>query len=154
MENLSKIIVIRLKEQRYGVDIRHVRSIERLEHITPIPRTSSFIKGMIKLQEQIIPIIDLKERLHLDEIGPTDDTRILIVSMNDMPVGLIVDAATDVLDIDPSIIDNAPAIVGEISSTYTFGVAKLPEELLVLLNVGEILSLEELTEVKEVIEQA
>lgn len=153
MEQLSKVIVLKLKEQRYGIDIQHVLSIEKLEHITPIPRTPSFIKGIIELHNQVIPIIDLKERLDLGQTVKTEETRILIVSMNNVPVGLIVDAATDVLDIDLAVIDETPAIVGEVSTTYIQGVAKLTDELLVLLNVSQILSIEELNEVKKVIEE-
>lgn len=153
MENLSKVIVLKLREQRYGIDIQNVLSIEKLDHITSLPRTSPFIKGIIELHDQVIPIIDLKERLDLGTTIKTEETRILIVSMNDIPVGLIVDAATDVLDIDSAIIDEAPAIVGEVSTTFIQGVAKLKDELLVLLNVGQILSIKELKEIKKVIEE-
>lgn len=152
MEKLKKVIVLKLKEQRYGVDIQNVLSIEKLEKVTPIPRTSQFIKGMINLHNQIIPLIDLKERLRIGKTVSAEETRIIIVGINDIPVGLIVDSATDVLDIDSDLIDDAPAIVGEVSATFINGVAKLPDELLILLNIDHILSLEELNEVKKVTE--
>lgn len=102
MENDMKLIVFRIKNERYGVDLQQVRSIERLQTITMVPQTPNFIKGVINLRGEITPIIDLNERLNRVKTSLTDETRILIIQIENVQVGLIVDAATDVLDIDPS----------------------------------------------------
>lgn len=151
MDDLSKVIVFELKEQKYGIDIKEVHYIERLDNITGVPRTSAFIKGLINLRGQVVPVIDLQERLHIGEAAYTDETRVLIVKLQDVQLGLIVDRATDVIDIESKIIEPTPQIIGEVSSAFLKGVAKLESGLLVLLDLESILDLEELNEVQEVI---
>lgn len=148
-----KVIVFTLKEQRFGVNVQQVVSIEKLQKITEVPRTSDFIKGVIHLRGETIPIIDLKERLQITKTETTDDNRILIVQVDDVQVGLIVDSATDVLDINTESIEPAPKMIGGVHETYLHGVANLDKELLILLDLERILDLEETNEVKEVIEE-
>lgn len=153
MSEISKVIVFQLNDQQYGVGIQQVRSIEKLQNITKIPNTSDFIKGVINLRGEVIAIIDLRERLNITQTEITDHTRILIVSIDGVQIGLIVDSATDVLDIDPTVIDPSPEIVGEIDVTFVQGVAKLENRLLILLDLARVLSFNEIDEVKEVIEE-
>ncbi|MFZ3577036.1 chemotaxis protein CheW [Virgibacillus sp. DJP39] len=152
MEEFLKVIVFQLKEQQYGVDIQHVRSIERLNEVTKVPGTSEFIKGVINLRGDITPIVDLKERLQIGSTSITGETRVLIVDVNNVQVGLIVDSATDVIDIDPNVIEDAPKIIGGVNEAFISGVAKLESKLLILLDFECILNLEELNEIQEVIE--
>lgn len=151
MEEISKVIVFQLKDQQYGVDIQQILSIERVEHITAIPNTSDFIKGVINLRDEVIAIIDLRERLNINQKDFTDHSRILIVNNDQVQIGLIVDSATDVLDIDPSVVDPSPQIVGDIDVTFVKGVAKLEEGLLILLDLASVLDFNEIEEVKEVV---
>lgn len=151
MDEISKVIVFDLKGQQYGVDIKQIRSIEKLQNITTVPNTSKFIKGVINLRGEVIAIIDLRERLHIDVADITEETRVLIVNMDEVQVGLIVDAATEVLDIDPATIDPAPKVVGDVDITFVNGVAKLDERLLILLDLERVLNFKEIVEIKEAI---
>lgn len=151
MEEISKVIVFRLKEQQYGVDIQQVRSIEKLQNITTLPNTSNFMEGVINLRGDVIAIIDLRERLHIGKTDITEETRILIVNMDQVQIGLIVDSATDVLDIDPTSIDPTPQVIGDVDVTYVKGVAKLGERLLILLDLERVLNFSEITEVQKAI---
>lgn len=152
MEGQSKVIVFRLEDQEYGTDIQKIRSIERLEEVTRIPNVPEFIKGVINLRGEVIPIIDLKERLKLGQAVPTTDTRVLIVEIDDIQLGVIVDAATDVIDIDSSMVDPATSIMNGIHGAYLKGIAKLNNRLLILLNLERVLSNEEINDVKETVE--
>jgi purine-binding chemotaxis protein CheW len=139
-----KVIVFRLVDEEYGVEVSQVRSIEKMQSITRVPRTPSFVKGVINLRGVVTPIIDLKTRFSLGEEEYTDATRIIIVAVDDMEVGLIVDAANDVIDIATSSIEPPPGVVGGITATYLRGVAKLDDRLLILLNLDKVLSNEEI----------
>ncbi|MDY0406823.1 chemotaxis protein CheW [Virgibacillus sp. 179-BFC.A HS] len=150
MENIAKFIVFTLRSQSFGVNVRQVLSIERMQEITPVPKTSEFIKGIINMRGETIPIVDLKERLAIEMTEPATDNRILIVKLDDMQVGFIVDAATDVLDIDEEFIDKAPNIVGDLKDEFIHGVAKLESGLLILLDLASILDFSEANEVKKV----
>ncbi|MBU9720341.1 MULTISPECIES: chemotaxis protein CheW [Bacillaceae] len=147
MEEL-KVIVFQLQDEEYGVSVDQVRSIERIQHITRVPKTPDFVKGVINLRGVVTPIINLRSRFDIEEMEYTDSTRIIIVSVEDMNVGLIVDAANDVIDIPVNAIEPPPEIVGGIEVNYLRGVAKLDKRLLILLDLNYVLDRDELKEIK------
>ncbi|MEC5422902.1 chemotaxis protein CheW [Virgibacillus sp. C22-A2] len=153
MNELIKVIVFQLKDQAYGVEVAQVRSIERIQKITKVPRTSDFIKGVINLHGETTPVIDLKGRLQIAETEPSDDNRILIVAIDGVQVGLIVDSATEVKDIDPSVIEEPPKMLKSIEDAFLKGVAKLEDGLLILLDLEQVLNFNEAIEVKEVVKE-
>ncbi|HZG15101.1 MAG TPA: chemotaxis protein CheW [Candidatus Bathyarchaeia archaeon] len=139
-----KVIVFRLQDEEYGVEVNQVLSIEKLDHITRVPRTPAFVKGVINLRGVVTPIIDLRSRFGLDEASYTETTRVIIVAVNELEVGLIVDAANDVIDIPVNAIEPAPEVVGGVEAVYLRGVAKLEKRLLILLNLDKVLNTEEM----------
>ncbi len=139
-----KAVIFQLNDEEYGVDVQQVQSIERLLHITRVPKMPDFVKGVINLRGVVTPIIDLKERFSIEMTEYTNSTRIIIVQVEDKEVGLIVDAANDVIDIPADKIEQPPEVVGRIESDYIRGVAKLDERLLILLNLNKVLNAEEL----------
>lgn len=143
MEGLTKYIIFELKGVEYGAKVQQVLSIERIQEITRVPGTPEFIKGVINLRGEIIPIIDLKERLHIPKTDYTEHTRVLIVVVNDIQVGLIVDAATDVIDIKNSEIESVSESLGDIDEKCLVGVTKQEERLLILLSLEHVLQHEE-----------
>jgi purine-binding chemotaxis protein CheW len=148
--NEIKVIVFRLKEEEYGVEVNQVRSIERMQKITRVPRTAPFVKGVINLRGVVTPIINLRSRFDLEEEVDTESTRIIIVALDDMEVGLIVDAANDVIDVPVDAIEPPPEVVGGIEADYLRGVAKLDQRLLILLNLDKVLNADELKQVKKI----
>jgi len=139
-----KVIVFRLKDEEYGVEVNQVKSIEKLEHITRVPRTPKFVRGVINLRGVVTPIIDLRKRFELEESVYSESTRIIIVAVGELEVGLIVDAANDVIDIPVDAIEPPPEVVGGVEAAYLRGVAKLDKRLLILLNLDKVLSTEEI----------
>lgn len=150
MENTIKVIVFQLHNEQYGVNIQQVRSIEKLQNVTPVPGTAEFIKGVINLRGDITPIIALKDRLQIGKTEYTDHTRVLIINIESIQMGLIVDNATDVLDIEQSIIDAPPEVIGGVTEEYLSGVAKIEDRLLILLDLERILNFQELNEVEKI----
>ncbi|EST52540.1 chemotaxis protein CheW [Brevibacillus panacihumi W25] len=141
-----KVIVFRLQDEEYGVEVHQVKAIEKLEHITRVPRTPKFVKGVINLRGVVTPIIDLRKRFDLEESEYSDSTRTIIVAVGDLEVGLIVDAANDVIDIPVDAIEPPPEVVGGVEAAYLRGVAKLDNRLLILLNLDKVLSTEEINQ--------
>jgi purine-binding chemotaxis protein CheW len=135
-----KVIVFSLVDEEYAIPVAQVRSIEKLQHITRIPRTEPFVKGVINLRGVVTPIIDLRTRFGMDETEYLDSTRIIIVATDDVEVGLIVDTANDVMDIPVDSIEPPPEIVGSVEVEYLEGVAKLDKRLLILLNLEKVLT--------------
>lgn len=135
-----KIIVFQLKEKEYAIPVEQVRSIEKFQHITRVPGTQTFIKGVINLRGVVTPIVDLRIRFGLDQISYQDYTRIIIAVLEDIEVGLIVDAANDVMDIKLESIEPPPEIVSGTEEEYIKGVAKIGKRLLILLDLEKVLN--------------
>lgn len=145
-----KVIVFTLANEEYGVEVDKVRTIERMMPITRVPKTLPFIKGVINLRGIVVPVIDLRGRFGVTESEPTDSTRIVIVAVKDLEVGLIVDSANDVIDIDTDEINDPPEIVGGIKAKYLQGVARIGNDrLLVLLNLEEVLNKSEISQLEQ-----
>ncbi|EDL63966.1 chemotaxis protein CheW [Bacillus sp. SG-1] len=135
-----KVIVFQLMEKEYAIPVSQVRSIEKVEHITRVPKAAPFVKGVINLRGVVTPVIDLRSRFSLPEEQHSDNTRVIIAGSNEMEVGLVVDAANDVLDIPAEAIESQPEVVGAVGADYISGVAKLEKRLLVLLDLEEVLN--------------
>jgi purine-binding chemotaxis protein CheW len=144
-----KVIVFALADEEYGVEVEKVKTIERMMPMTRVPKTYSFVKGVINLRGVVVPVIDLRGRFGLPEQEYTDNSRIVIIAVNEMEVGLIVDSANDVIDVDSDAIQDPPEIVGGVRAKYLQGVAKLGDRLLVLLNLQEVLNKGEIVKLEE-----
>ncbi|TDL89617.1 chemotaxis protein CheW [Vibrio vulnificus] len=142
MSEDMKVIVFQIKDKEYAIPVDKVSGIEKLLHITRVPKALKFVKGVINLRGVITPIIDLRVRFDFEEVEYDESTRIIIVILDDMEVGLIVDSANDVLDIPEESIEPQPEVVGHLASEYISGVAKIEKRLLVLINLEKALSLE------------
>jgi len=144
LENLTgKAIAFYLGTNEYLISVDNVTAIERMLHITRIPNIEPYIKGVINLRGIIIPIIDLKERFGLGSYQETEQTRIIIVTYEQIEVGFIVDAANDVLNVNPENISEHPEIVGEVAPEFIDGIMKLDQRLLILLNLSKVLEMDE-----------
>ncbi|NBJ68382.1 MULTISPECIES: chemotaxis protein CheW [Clostridia] len=150
MSGNRKVIVFQLGEEEYAVSVQQVGSIERLIPITRVPQTADFVKGVINLRGVVTPVIDLRLRFGMEETDYNDSSRIIIVFVDNMEVGLVVDAANDVIDIPESKIEPAPEVIGTVDTKYIEGVAKLEDRLLILLNMQKVLTEEEMEELKSV----
>jgi purine-binding chemotaxis protein CheW len=146
-----KVIVFALGEEEYGVEVEKVRTIERMMPMTRVPKVPEFIKGVINLRGVVVPVIDLRGRFGFPETEYTDNTRIIIVAVNDLEVGMIVDSANDVIDIDSDSIEAPPEIVGGLKAKYLRGIAKIADDrLLILLNLSEVLSRSEIIQLEQI----
>ncbi|WP_159884358.1 chemotaxis protein CheW [Paenibacillus puerhi] len=144
-----KVIVFALAHEEYGVEVEKVKTIERLQPMTRVPKTPEFVKGVINLRGVVTPVIDLRGRFGFPESEYTDNSRIIIVAVGDIEVGLIVDSANDVIDVDSDHIDDPPDIVGGIKAKYLHGIAKVGDNrLLILLNLQEVLNKSEIVQLE------
>lgn len=148
------MVVFQLDEQQYGIDINRINSIERVMDITPVPKTQNYIKGIINLRGAVIPIIDLKERLDIGITEIEGQTRIMIVNLTtDFFIGLLVDAATDVIDVDASSIEKSPDIMDHSKQSVIKAIVKLEDNLLLLLDLQRILGDEDVEKLKEIVNE-
>ncbi len=137
--SVVQVVAFRLGREEYGVNILNVQEIKELTSITRVPFAPDFIKGVMNLRGSVLTVIDLKNRLNLREEPYTDDTRIVIVKVGDISVGMIVDAVTEVLAINSENID--PRDNGENGGSFIDGVGNIDSRLVILLKLNEIIGL-------------
>lgn len=137
-----QLICFRLGTEEYGLNIMQIKEIIHCQKITPIPKSPSFIEGVINLRGMIIPIIDLRKRFELTpEISPK--RKIIIAQVESKIVGLIVDDVTDIITISSDSFLPTPAIVRGIEADYLYGMANTDRGLLLIINLDKILTAEE-----------
>lgn len=135
-----KVIVFQLADKEYAIPVSNVQGIEKLMHITRVPKTEKYVKGVINLRGVVTPIIDLRERFGLPPSEHKDSTRIIIVNLEDMEVGFVVDSANDVIDIPTASIEQQPEVVGSVEEEFIQGVSKVDNRLLILLHLEKVLN--------------
>ncbi|MFB1049552.1 chemotaxis protein CheW [Paraliobacillus sp. JSM ZJ581] len=138
-----KSIVFQLNNEEYALPVSYVGGIETMLPITRVPGVPKYVKGVFNLRGVVTPIIDLRERFELSNYKNTKSTRIIILQIKDVEVGLIVDAAYDVVDIPKNAIEPSPEVIGSVQVDYIHGVAKLNDRLLILLDMDRVLNIVE-----------
>ncbi len=147
--DLNQLISFVVGNEEYGLDILQVKEVIRIREITRLPKAPSFVKGIINLRGDVIPIIDLRDRFGLEHKEYTTTTRVIVVDVDEKLVGMVVDEASQVMRVPADQIDPPPPIVGGLSAEYIKGVGKLDERLIILLNIDRILTAGEKVELKE-----
>jgi purine-binding chemotaxis protein CheW len=140
-----QLVAFKLGREEYGVSILQVVEIKRMTDITRVPYTPDYIRGVMNLRGSVLPVLDLKKRLGLESNEITDDTRIVIVKVDDLSVGLIVDAVSEVMTIAQENIENSQTVVTSVAANYLDGVGKLENRLLILLNLEAIIGINQET---------
>jgi purine-binding chemotaxis protein CheW len=131
------------------VDIAAVDGIVKMQQITAVPHTPSFVEGITNLRGEVLPVIDLRKRFGLPQGDATKDTRIVNVEVDGVRVGMVVDAVTEVLRVSEEDIEPLPPLVTTFDSPFITGIAKVDgaqgadERLIVLLDLAKVLSTEE-----------
>lgn len=132
-----------LHTEEYGLEILKVREIIGYMAITKVPRTEEFIKGVINLRGQVIPIIDLRLKFEMPEAEVTDKTCIIVVeALKDgvtKQVGIIVDSVSEVLDVAKSAMEVPPEFGGAVDRSLILSMAKIEDKIVILLNIDRVL---------------
>ena len=138
LEDSTNLVTFRLGSGEYAIDIMQAKEIIKMEKITLIPNAPDFVEGVINLRGNIIPIIDLKKRFNLEEIEGDKNTGIIIVKIEDVDMGIIIDSISKVVSISNSDIQPPPPMLSGIGQKYIKGVGKLEDKLLVVLDLEKL----------------
>ena len=137
-DSILQLVTFKLENYEFGVDILRVQEINRMMNITKIPNAPTFTEGVINLRGKIIPIIDLRKKLGFVSRVYDKSTRIIVVELDGIVLGFVVDSVSEVLRIPRDIIEPPPSIIGNVESDFIEGVGKLQDRLLILLELKKI----------------
>jgi purine-binding chemotaxis protein CheW len=143
----GKFLTFVLGSEVYGIEILKVREIIKLMDITTVPRTPDYMKGVINLRGKVIPIINLRSKFSMPEIEHTQETCIIVVEVNKTSIGIIVDSVSEVSNINSGEIEDAPHLGQDIDTNFILGLGKTKERIVILLDIEQVLSSEELEKV-------
>jgi len=133
-----------LTDQSYGIEIRHVIEIIRMQQVTEVPDVADYIKGVINLRGKVIPVMDVRRRFGLDSQNYNERTCIIVVSINDAETGMIVDTMKDVVDIPDEKIQEPPTVGSGNDKRFIQGLGKVDHDIHILLDIESVIgSLEE-----------
>ena len=136
-----QVVAFKLLDEEYGISILNVQEIRNLTDITRVPFAADFIKGVINLRGSVLPVIDLKQRLGLMDAPYTEKTRIVTVTVDELHVGMLVDAVTEVITIDSKPVDTKKAVNNRENARFLSGIGNMDGRLIILLNLEEIIGM-------------
>lgn len=144
----NKYLIFSLGDENYGIPITKVREVIRFVKITNLHESSLFLKGVINLRGRIIPIIDMRLKLGMEEKDYTDRTVFIIVEVlgkqGPFLLGISVDAVNDVVDIEYKTLEKTPDLGLNLKSQYLYGIAQIDENMIMVINIDRILTTEEI----------
>ncbi len=129
-------IVVKLGDEKYGIDISNVDNIVRMQRITRVPKSQPQYVGVINLRGEVVPIMSLRKRFGLENDEYTNSTRIIIIRMEDQSmIGFVVDEVQEVVNLDPRTIEKPAFKLDEENAAFLTGIGKQGEELISLLDI-------------------
>lgn len=139
-DDIIQVVSFSLRNRvQYGIDILFIHEILRRSEMTRLPNTPPFIKGVLNLRGNVIPVVNVRKRFGLKESKITDNTRIIVVGINEKLVGLLVDEVYQVIRIPLSNIDSPTNLIEGVSAEFISGVGRLKDRLIILLNLEHML---------------
>lgn len=135
-----QVVAFALGDEQYGIDIGTVREIIRMPTVTQMPGMPDYVRGVINLRGQVIPVVDLRARFRLPAVEWDERTRVLVVDIGGESIGVVVDAVTEVRRVASDSVEAPGATTTTNESYYIEGIAKQDEHLLILLDLERALA--------------
>ncbi|MDR1491261.1 MAG: chemotaxis protein CheW [Planctomycetaceae bacterium] len=132
-------LTFRLGHEDYGIEIRYVTEIVGMQKITEVPDMPTFVKGVVNLRGQVIPVLDMRLRFNMEPREYDERTCIVVVNINASQVGLVVDTVNEVRNINDDQISPPPKTAGAASAQYIQGMGKVGEDVIILLEGQRLL---------------
>ncbi|MGD2094262.1 MAG: chemotaxis protein CheW [Phycisphaerales bacterium] len=144
LEKEGKYLTFALANEEYGLEILKVREIIGYMEITAVPQTPAYVKGVINLRGQVIPVVDLRAKFGMETSDITDETCIIVVETSQgdhkFSTGIVVDHVEEVLDIAGEDIEEAPQFGSSVNTDFILGMGKIGDNVKILLDIDEVLS--------------
>ncbi len=144
-ELAGKYLTFFLADETYGVEVLKVREIIGMQTPTAVPRTPEFVRGVINLRGKVIPVVDLRRKLGMDEWAAGEQTAIIVTQVAGAEIGVVVDGVCEVLDVPAEQIEESPPFGANVDTHCILGLAKTDHRVTILLDITRILGPEEMT---------
>ncbi len=146
----QQFLTFNLAGEFYGVDILKVQEIKGYTNVTKIPNTPEYLKGVLNLRGTIVPIVDLRMKFGMGVTEPTSFTVVVVVNVRNRVMGFLVDAVSDVLDLNAKDIQPPPEMGNTVDITFVAGIGNSNDHLVTLLDIDRVLTDDEVKAVGEI----
>jgi purine-binding chemotaxis protein CheW len=146
----NRFLTFHLGKESYGIEIQYVTEIIVMQEITKVPDMPESMIGVVNLRGNIISVMDMRKRFHLESRDYDDRTCIIVVNIADLAIGLLVDTVNEVVNIPEEQVDPPPKTHSGIKSNYILGMGKIDNQVKILLDIEKILQEEELEQIEKV----
>lgn len=136
---IVELVAFNLDDENYAIEIKYIQEIIRMQEITDVPHSETFILGVINLRGQVIPVIDLKKKFNLGNFADSGTTRVIVVETDLFVVGMVVDSVSEVLRLDRDNIEPPSPVIASIETDYIRGVGKVDGKMVVILELEKVL---------------
>ena len=144
LEREGKYLTFALGHEEYGLEILKVREIIKYVEVTAVPQTPHYVKGVINLRGQVIPVLDLRGKFGIPSADVTEETCIIVVEIAESGrkanTGIVVDRVQEVLDIAGENIEEAPQFGASVNTDFILGMGKVAQSVKILLDIDKVLS--------------
>lgn len=138
-DRILQLVTFTLGGEEYAVDILKVQEINRMKEITRFPNAPYYVEGVINLRGKVIPIVSLRKMFGLPEEEDRSQQKIMIMDIQGVTIGLIVDTVSEVLRISANIVESPPAMTYSVSTEFISGIAKMEDRLIILLDMDRLI---------------
>ncbi len=136
----TQYVVVRLGEEKFGVDIKFIDSIVRMQSITRVPKAQEYIKGVINLRGEVVPVMNIRVKMHLPESEITKATRIIILKLEQYgTIGILVDEVTEVITIENDTVEKISYDINDETEVFISGIGKNGNDLISLLDFNLVM---------------
>lgn len=137
----TQYIVIQMGNEKYGINIAYIDNIVRMQRITRVPKAADYYRGVINLRGEVIPVMDLRIKMGLEEVPETKNTRMIIIKLDNGKIGVIVDEVREVVNLSDSEVEGVTyRNNGDKKATFISGVGKVGADLISLLDINSLVA--------------
>jgi purine-binding chemotaxis protein CheW len=146
----GKFLTFFLAGEEYGIEILSVHEIIGMMPITSVPGTPDHIRGIVNLRGKIIPIVDLRRKFGMESKAQTAETCIIVVHVQGVEIGTVVDRVSEVLNIAAEDIEPAPSFGRDVNTDYILGIGKSQSKVKILLNIDRVISADQRVQLQKI----
>lgn len=136
---ILQLVTFTLGKEEYGVEILKVEEINRMTEITGVPNSTPYLEGVINLRGRVIPVVNLRKKFGLADKNYDQQSRIIILNIQGVTTGVIVDSVSEVLRISSDMVEPPPPMASSVSAEFINGIAKLEHRLIILIDIDKLL---------------
>ncbi|MBL0740616.1 chemotaxis protein CheW [Chryseolinea lacunae] len=155
--SIQSYLTFRLGDEYFAASVAQVSEILELSRITKVPRSPHFMRGVINLRGNVLPVIDTRIKFGFDKIEDNVNTCIMVLNVEienqTISIGALVDAVQEVIEIDPSTIQQPPSIGAKYKTEFIEGMIQMNEHFIMLLNLNLVFNTEEMSILQHVAEE-